>query len=123
MFHPALHHNNFGKLLHLNPIKNYTVTVDFYSSKLPNQKGFIEFLNGDFNNCFMYFIDEGVDLFILDGAELARETVDQYEFFMKYTHSGTIMIVRSWHTEKMRLLKDIIVDKWILLEEINQPAP
>ena len=118
----ALHHNNFGKLYtsESDP-RLYGRAVDFYSSKLPNQKRFIEFLNSSDFNCFLPFVNEGVDLFILDGAEHARETVDQYEFFMKYTHSGTIMIVHDWHTEKMRLLKDMIFDEWNLLEEINQP--
>ncbi len=49
-----------------------------------------------------------VDLLLLDGPEDARETLNQYEFFLPYLKKGALLFVHDWFTEKARLVKPLV---------------
>jgi hypothetical protein len=57
----------------------------------------------------------------LDGAENADQTIEQYEYFNEFTKKDSIMIVHDWHTEKMRLLKNIINKNWNQIQKLDPP--
>jgi cephalosporin hydroxylase len=104
----------------------YQMARSTYETVLPHLLPFVEFHNTAKLDVFMPFIRQNqntVDCVFLDGADDARQTMEQYEFFRPYFKTGTILMVHDWNTEKMRGIRPVIEGnpKWNLELNISSP--
>ncbi len=91
-----------------------------YADYLPHLLPHVRFHVGDYREEFGAIMCPGpkpgtyrsgaVDLLFLDGAEDARETLAQYEFFLPFMHRGSVLLAHDWLTDKARLIKDRLED-------------
>jgi predicted O-methyltransferase YrrM len=103
----ALHANGRGVL--------HTIEVDralgadarrAYKSYLPHLLPHVDFHLGDYRQ--EYRNASRADFVFLDGAEDARETLAQYEFFLPRLHTRAVLVVHDWLTDKARLVRDLL---------------
>lgn len=121
----AFHTNGTGKIITIeNDTRLYNKALNFYTSRLPHLKQHTEFVLGDsFQHLKKYIENNSVDCVFLDGAEDSTQTLDQYNDFLPYFHTGSILMMHDWNTEKTRELKPLILSnpKWKILREIKPP--
>jgi len=58
---------------------------------------------------------------LLDGKEDANQTYIEYNMFLPYFKSGSLLACHDWNIEKMEKIKPIIKNdnNWILIKELN----
>jgi predicted O-methyltransferase YrrM len=78
-----------------------------YERRLPELGAYVRFHEGDYADVFPDVIgsEGGVDLFILDGAEDAHQTMSQFRFFESYCRPGAIVVAHDWNTDKSAELR------------------
>jgi hypothetical protein len=78
-----------------------------YARHLPELGPFVDLHLGDYREVLAPVLDRegGVDFFVLDGAEDADETIEQFSFFNERSHPGTGLFAHDWRTEKCRLVR------------------
>lgn len=123
----AFEHLHAGKLItmEIDPYY-YNKAKDYYKNNIPKVGARVEFILGSTPEMFDAVIQEykSVDCIFLDGAEESGQTLSQYEYFLPHFHSGTILMVHDWNTEKTRTLKPILLNdtKWKLVQELHPPV-
>ncbi|TMK39890.1 MAG: hypothetical protein E6G56_09620 [Actinobacteria bacterium] len=67
--------------------------------------------------------EEGVDFFVLDGAEDAEQTIEQFRFFDDRSHPGTALFAHDWETEKTRRLRPELErsEAWEIEQTVGPP--
>jgi hypothetical protein len=122
----ALHDNGKG-MLHTVEIDGafYQEAVANYNEFLPHLVPHVTFHLGDFKLVYSEVLRQcgKIDFLILDGAEDARQTLDQYEFFLPFILSGSVLMVHDWFSEKTRSIKPILeqTDEWDIQRVLAQP--
>ena len=102
----ALRENGSGTLHTIETLPDVAAQArELYARHLPELAPFVEFHQGDYREVFPPLVDGGVDFFVLDGAEDAEETIEQFEFFDAHTSPGASVFAHDWLTEKCRLLR------------------
>lgn len=114
-----------GKLVTMESDERlYNKAKNYYAEHLPHLVPFVEFVHG---NCFAdikaHIQGGAVSSFFLDGAENAQETLDQYNEFMPFVRTGTILMAHDWNTDKTRAVKPVILAdvKWQKQVELGAP--
>lgn len=81
-----------------------------YQKHLPGLLPFVDFRFGDYREVFLEILRSvgRVDFLILDGPENAQATVEQFQFFLPFLKTGSLLIVHDWLTEKARLLRPFL---------------
>ncbi len=74
-----------------------------YQTHLPRLLPHVDFHQGDYRKEFDV---RTADFLFLDGAEDARETLAQYEFFLPHMHAGSVLLAHDWLTDKARLVRE-----------------
>jgi len=115
-----------GKLLTLEANPYYHKKASsYYGKHLPDLASHLDFILGDDIRAFDSALKEygTIDCLLLDGAEDARQTLDQYEYFSSFFTAGTILMLHDWNTEKTRLLKPLLLadPKWRTDAELKPP--
>jgi predicted O-methyltransferase YrrM len=108
----AFEKNGRGKLITMESMPYYYEKAkNYYSKKLPHLSKHVEFILGSTANAFDKYIPEGgIDCVFLDGAEDAKESLEQFNYFLPHFHKGTIIMMHDWNTEKMAALKPVITE-------------
>ena len=98
-------------------------TVDRWERHLSDLRPFVEFHVGNYRELFPPLISEGVDFFVLDGAEDGEETMEQFRFFEEHSHVGTGLFAHDWETEKARLVRPALEhsERWELDAVLGPP--
>lgn len=103
----------------------YNKAKNYFTKKIPKVGAHAEFILGEKAEEFDTYIKEygKVDCAFLDGAEDGSQTLNQYNYFLPFFHTGSLLIIHDWNTEKTRLLKPVIVanKSWKLLVELTPP--
>jgi predicted O-methyltransferase YrrM len=85
----------------------------------------IEFYLGDYREAFPKVLSSvgTVDCLILDGAEDAQESREQYQFFFPHMNRGSCLLVHDWFTEKARLVRAIVqtTGEWEVRKVMGPP--
>ena len=123
----ALYENGSGTLHTVEINKEfYDDAVANYRAFLPHLVPHVAFHFGDYKTIYKPILDDrrSLDFLILDGAEDAQQTLDQYNFFLPYIKRGTLLAVHDWFTEKTRLLKPILENhhEWEIRNLLVPPA-
>jgi predicted O-methyltransferase YrrM len=94
-----------------------------YAEHLPELGPFVEFHVGDYRDVFPPLVEEGVDFFVLDGAEDGAQTLAQFEFFDAHSHAGTALFAHDWETEKAAQVRPLLEssDMWQIDEVVGPP--
>ncbi len=96
-----------------------------YETFLPELRAHVDFHFGDYREKYSEILagTGSVDFLLLDGAEDAGETVRQYEFFLPYLETGSVVMAHDWFTEKARLLRPLLEQKdvWEILTVLGPP--
>jgi hypothetical protein len=122
----ALQKNGFG---HLHTIETddwaYPRAVESYERHAPDLKQFVTLHKGDYREHFPELIERAgtIDFFVLDGAEDAQETLDQFHYFDAHSHTGTELFAHDWETEKARLVRPELESSktWRITEVVGEP--
>lgn len=71
---------------------------------------YINFHFSDYEENFFKILNrlDKIDLLMLDGAEDAQQTLNQYNVFAPYLKKDSILLLHDWLTEKVSLVKPII---------------
>ena len=115
-----------GKLFTLesNPFL-FSLATAAYRAYLPDLLSHVDFIHGADVAQFSSHIPpaEGVDAVFLDGAENARQTLDQYRFFQPHLRPGAILMAHDWHTDKMAEVRPVLAADpgWETLLAIDPP--
>jgi predicted O-methyltransferase YrrM len=123
----ALKENGRGKLHTIEIDRGfYEIAVSNYNTYLPSLLNHVEFHFGDFKTVYSDVLKKvgNIDFLILDGAEDGQQTLDQYNFFLPFIKSGTILMVHDWFTEKTHLLKPILENSndWEIRKILTPPV-
>ncbi len=106
----ALHDNGRG-LLHTIEVDRAMVEQARrgYEKYLRHLLPHVEFHAGDYRAEYAPLLAGATaDLVFLDGAEDARETLAQYEFFLPHLRPGSRLLVHDWLTDKARLVREVL---------------
>jgi predicted O-methyltransferase YrrM len=98
--------------------------VALYSKHLPQLQPFVDFHQGDYRDVFPELLEEdGVDFFVLDGAEDGAQTLAQFEFFDEHSHAGTALFAHDWETEKAAQVRPLLENSqvWQIDEVVGPP--
>lgn len=122
----ALRANGSG---HLHTIETndwaYENAVSRWDRRAADLKPFVTFHHGDYREVFPPLLEAAgtVDFFVLDGAEDAQETVDQFRFFDAHAHAGTELFAHDWETEKSRLVRPLLEESesWDVTQVVGPP--
>lgn len=121
----ALRANGYGRLHTIEVDQNaHQQARQAYTRLLPQLGPFVEFHLGDHHQAFRPLVEQsGVDFFLLDGSDDPQETIEQFRFFERWSHSGTAMFAHDWEAEKMRLLRPHLEDssRWSLTHVVGPP--
>jgi predicted O-methyltransferase YrrM len=121
----AFEDNGEGKLITMESLPYYyNKAKDYFEKRLPGLNKYVEFILSDKASAFDSYIPEGgIDCVFLDGAEDAKESLDQFNYFLPHFHSGTVIMMHDWNTEKMALLKPLIASnsRFQIVKEITPP--
>ncbi len=122
----ALHDNGSGVLHTIEFDEPLAAQAErHYRTYLPHLRPYVRFHVGDYRERYRTILDAAsrVDLLLLDGAEDAAQTLAQYEFFLPYLKSGSVLLVHDWFTEKARLVKDVLEGdaRWRLERVLTPP--
>lgn len=121
-------HDNGGGTLHTVEIDKtfHDDAIANYRTYLPHLMQHVAFHLGDYRAIYKPVLEaaKAVDFLILDGAEDAQQTLDQYNFFLPYIRPGTVLMVHDWFTEKTRFIKPMLedTDEWEIAQVLSQPA-
>jgi hypothetical protein len=122
----ALRENGSGKLHTIEIAPDvHSDAIHSYEKHTPELLDFVEFHQGEYGAIFPEFIERagGVDFFILDGAEDAVQTMEQFEFFDGYSHAGTALFAHDWESEKSGELRPHLEQSraWNVLQTVGPP--
>jgi len=121
----AFYKNSTGKLITIeSDDRLYNKAKNFYANKLKSLNKHTEFIKGDnFSFIEKHITDGKVDCFFLDGAEDGNQTLEQYNDFLPYCKTGTIMMLHDWNTEKTIKVKNLILQDsgWKMISELEPP--
>jgi predicted O-methyltransferase YrrM len=122
----AFHSLGRGKLVTIEIDPNlHARAIAFYSEHLPAMRSHVEFLLGSTPELFVPYLKQAgsAEFVFLDGAEDATQSLAQFRFFEPWFRPGSVLAMHDWHTEKMRLLKNLIVGNphWKRLVELGEP--
>ena len=95
-----------------------------YENKLSEQAAHIKFILNENPNCFIPYLSDGrADFVFFDGAEDAKQTLDQFEFFKPYLTSGSVIAFHDWNTDKTADVKPLILadSSWEKIDELTPP--
>jgi predicted O-methyltransferase YrrM len=121
-------YDNGGGTLHTVEINKefFGDAVANFRTHLPYLVPHIAFHLGDYKTIYAQILEQmkAVDFLVLDGAEDAEETLDQYDFFLPYMKPGSVLMVHDWFTEKTRLLKPMLEnsDMWEIKRVLTPPT-
>jgi hypothetical protein len=103
----ALRDNGAGKLHTIELLEDvHRQAVGYYERHVPELRPYVEFHLGDYREHFPALVEDGgVDFFVLDGAEDAEQTMEQFRFFDERSHVGTALFAHDWESEKSRLVR------------------
>ena len=81
--------------------------VELYATRLPALRPCVEFLLGGSPACLEPFLRQAgsAEFVLLDGAEHADQSLEQFRFFEPWFRGGSILVLHDWNTEKMRLVR------------------
>lgn len=103
----------------------YNKAKEYFKKRIPKVEEHIEFILGSKAEAFDAIIKSyrSVDAVFLDGAEEGGQTLEQYNYFLPYFHTGTILMLHDWNTEKTRKIKPILDNdkNWRKVVELNPP--
>jgi len=103
----------------------HAAAVALYATRLPALRPHVEFLLGGSPALFEPFLLQAgaAEFVFLDGAEHAEQSLAQYRFFEPWFRSGSVLAMHDWNTEKMRLVKQLVVEgaAWRRLVELGEP--
>ena len=122
----ALRDNGKG-MLHTVEIDDifFREALENYNRFLPQLVPHVTFHLGDYKQVYAEVLRKlgRIDFLILDGAEDAQQTLDQYNFFLPYISSGSVLMYHDWFSEKTRLLKPLIehTTEWETQRTLTQP--
>jgi len=116
-----------GKVITMErDVSRYEHAKNFYKTHLQQLMPFVELIRSRRIEDFRAHIDQNcVECFFLDGAEDGEETLVQYRFFEPFCRAGTILMAHDWNTEKMRLLRSLLLEPapcWTLEVELGEPV-
>ncbi|MEI6304733.1 MAG: class I SAM-dependent methyltransferase [Candidatus Taylorbacteria bacterium] len=123
----ALRDNNKGKLITIeSDIGLYNKAVMRYSRFIKSNRRYVEFIHSNSPDVFFDFLNKNnckIMLF-LDGSNDSRETLDQYNFFLKYFKSGSIIALHDWNSAKTAQVQPVIEQShlWEKVVQLDQPA-
>jgi hypothetical protein len=121
----ALRDNGGGRLHTIELLDDvHHKAVEYYERHVPELRPFVEFHLGDYRERFPALIDDGgVDFFVLDGAEDAEQTMEQFRFFDERSRVGTGLFAHDWESEKSRLVRPELEgsERWELGDVVGPP--
>jgi hypothetical protein len=121
----ALRRNGGGRLHTIEVLDDvHRQAVERYERHVPELRPFVEFHLGDYRDVFPELIRSGgVDFFVLDGAEDAEQTLEQFRFFDERSHVGTALFAHDWESEKTRLVRPELErsERWRIDQVVGPP--
>jgi predicted O-methyltransferase YrrM len=121
----ALRDNGGGRLHTIEILDDvHSKAVGYYERHVPELRPFVEFHLGDYRDHFPALVENGgVDFFVLDGAENAEQTMEQFSFFDERSHPGTALFAHDWESEKSRLVRPEIEgsERWQVQKTVGPP--
>lgn len=122
----ALYENGQGKLYTIEVEQSfYDEAANNYGTHLPHLLPYVEFHLGDYRTTYAKVLSliGRADLLLLDGAEDAQQTLDQYQLFLPYLGKGCILLAHDWYTYKAEFIRPLLLntDEWQIIKILNPP--
>jgi predicted O-methyltransferase YrrM len=122
----ALYENGKGKLYTIEVEQTfYEEATSNYRTYLPHLLPYVEFYLGEYRTTYPKVLSliGTADLLLLDGAEDAQQTLDQYQLFLPYLGKGSMVLVHDWHTEKAESVRPLLLngDEWEIIKILDPP--
>lgn len=99
-------------------------TTRRYNLYLRRLLPYVHFIFGSTTKSFEKYIgDEEVECVFLDGSDIEKETVDQYNSFLPHFKKGSILMLHDWRTVKTAAIEPILLNdkNWEKIFELKQP--
>lgn len=122
----AFKENTQGSLITMeNSEYYYQKALNYYADKLPEQNKYISFVFGENPDDFTSFIpeDKQVDCVFFDGAENGQRTLDQYNYFLPYFKTGSVIMFHDWNTEKTEAVRPVVIGNPIWEKQLELTPP
>ena len=116
-----------GQLVSLEALESsYLAARHRYDRDLSYLKPYVRLLQGTTPAAFLPYIREmgsQVECLFLDGSDSPEESLSQYEFFLPYARTGTILMAHDWDDVKMSKLRPVVEGdrRWTLRTRLTQP--
>lgn len=103
----------------------YARATAYYTRHLPQLKGYVRFHEGKSTEVYPPLLPQiaPVDLLLLDGAEEAQETWDEFQMFAPFLASNAVVVAHDWNTDKMALMRPFVEnsDEWQIRQRLDKP--
>ena len=120
-------YDNGGGILHTTEVSAefHAAASESYDRRLSRLRPLVEFHLGTSAQVYSRLLPQigPVDALLLDGAEDAQVTVEEFQMFAPFLSSRAVVMAHDWNTEKMRRLRPILEDtsQWTLQKRVTPP--
>jgi predicted O-methyltransferase YrrM len=103
----------------------YAAAIQSYEHSLSRLRPFVDFHFGTSAQIYPSLLEKigMVDAVLLDGAEDAQETMDEFQMFELFLSPNAIVMAHDWNTDKMLLLRPLLENaaQWTLRQMVIPP--